>query len=153
MHTNWCVLIEISMEIGMLNFWLGLLVTALTKETYFMKEGKLAILPKSSPNLKSQSPTAGFLYNDFDDRKGKRPLQTPLGLYPKIWRTWTQWDDIISEGVTAQWANKDFVLKKFGPKPENIFYITKTYLRTSKLPRNKIEVWLPNMFWVKAGLL
>ena len=28
MHTNWCVLIEISMEIGMLNFWLGLLVTA-----------------------------------------------------------------------------------------------------------------------------
>ena len=35
MHTNWCVLIEISMEIGMLNFWLGLLVTALTKETYF----------------------------------------------------------------------------------------------------------------------
>ena len=35
MHTNWCVLIEISMEIGMLNFWLGLLVTALMKETYF----------------------------------------------------------------------------------------------------------------------
>ena len=35
MHTNWCVLIEISMEIGMLNFWLVLLVTALTKETYF----------------------------------------------------------------------------------------------------------------------
>ena len=35
MHTNWFVLIEISMEIGMLNFWLGLLVTALTKETYF----------------------------------------------------------------------------------------------------------------------
>ena len=35
MHTNWCVLIEISMEIGMLNFWLGLLVTALTKEKYF----------------------------------------------------------------------------------------------------------------------
>ena len=37
MHTNWCVLIEISMEIGMLNFWLGLLVTALTKENYFKK--------------------------------------------------------------------------------------------------------------------
>ena len=35
MHANWCVLIEISMETGMLNFWLGLLVTALTKETYF----------------------------------------------------------------------------------------------------------------------
>ena len=35
MHTNWCVLIEISMEIGMLNFWLGLLVTAQTKENYF----------------------------------------------------------------------------------------------------------------------
>ena len=35
MHTNWCVLIEISMEIGMLNFWLPLLVTALTKENYF----------------------------------------------------------------------------------------------------------------------
>ena len=32
---NWCVLIEISMEIGMLNFWLPLLVTALTKENYF----------------------------------------------------------------------------------------------------------------------
>ena len=30
-----CVLIEISMEIGMLIFWLGLLVTALMKETYF----------------------------------------------------------------------------------------------------------------------
>ena len=37
MHTHWCVLIEISMEIGMLNFWLGLLVTALMKETYFIK--------------------------------------------------------------------------------------------------------------------
>ena len=35
MHTNWCVLVEKSMEIGMLNFWLGLLVTALTKESYF----------------------------------------------------------------------------------------------------------------------
>ena len=35
MHTHTCVLIEISMEIGMLNFWLGLLVTALMKETYF----------------------------------------------------------------------------------------------------------------------
>ena len=35
MHTHRCVLIEISMEIGMLNFWLGLLVTALIKETYF----------------------------------------------------------------------------------------------------------------------
>ena len=35
MHTNWCVLIEISMEIGMLNLWLGLLVTAQTKENYF----------------------------------------------------------------------------------------------------------------------
>ena len=32
---NWCVLIEISMEIGMLNFWLPLLVTAQTKENYF----------------------------------------------------------------------------------------------------------------------
>jgi hypothetical protein len=37
MHTNWCVLIEISMEIGMLNFWLPLLVTAQTKENYFSK--------------------------------------------------------------------------------------------------------------------
>ena len=35
MHTNWCVLIEISMEIGMLNFWLELLVTAQTEENYF----------------------------------------------------------------------------------------------------------------------
>ena len=35
MHANWCVLIEISMETGMLNFLLGLLVTARTKETYF----------------------------------------------------------------------------------------------------------------------
>ena len=35
MYTHWCVLIEISMEIGMFNFWLGLLVTALMKETYF----------------------------------------------------------------------------------------------------------------------
>jgi hypothetical protein len=26
------------MEIGMLNFWLGLLVTALMKETYFRRE-------------------------------------------------------------------------------------------------------------------
>ena len=31
MHTHRCVLIEI----GMINFWLGLLVTALMKETYF----------------------------------------------------------------------------------------------------------------------
>ena len=36
MYTNWCVLIEISMEIGMIIFfWLGLLVTTLTKEIYF----------------------------------------------------------------------------------------------------------------------
>ena len=35
MHTNWCVLIDMSMEIGMLNFWLPLLVTAQTKENYF----------------------------------------------------------------------------------------------------------------------
>ena len=35
MHTHWCALIEISMEIGMLNFWSGLLVTALMKEIYF----------------------------------------------------------------------------------------------------------------------
>ena len=34
---HWCVLIEISMEIGMLNFWLVLLVTALMKETYFKR--------------------------------------------------------------------------------------------------------------------
>ena len=40
MHTHWCVLIEISMEIGMLNFGLGLLVTALMKETYFSKNKK-----------------------------------------------------------------------------------------------------------------
>ena len=33
MHTHRCVLIEISMEIGMLIFWLGLF--ALMKETYF----------------------------------------------------------------------------------------------------------------------
>ena len=38
MHTHRCVLIEISMEIGMLNFRLGLLVTALMKETYFIKK-------------------------------------------------------------------------------------------------------------------
>ena len=35
MHAHRSVLIEISMEIGMLNFWLGLLVTTLMKETYF----------------------------------------------------------------------------------------------------------------------
>ena len=42
MHTNWCVLIEISMEIGMLNFWLGLLVTAHTKKNYFSVNSKIA---------------------------------------------------------------------------------------------------------------
>ena len=36
MHTHWCVLIEISIEIGMLNFGLGLLVTAQMKETYLI---------------------------------------------------------------------------------------------------------------------
>ena len=41
MHTNWCVLIEILMEIGMLNFWLGLLVTAQTKENYFSSVKKV----------------------------------------------------------------------------------------------------------------
>ena len=40
MHTNWCLLIEISMKIGMLNFWLPLLVTALTNENYFNKNKK-----------------------------------------------------------------------------------------------------------------
>ena len=35
-------LIVISMEIGMLNFWLGLLVTALTKENYFNDKRELS---------------------------------------------------------------------------------------------------------------
>ena len=35
MHTDRCVLVVILMEIGMLNFWLGSLVTALMKETCF----------------------------------------------------------------------------------------------------------------------
>ena len=44
MHTNWCVLIEISIEIGMLNFWLELLVTAQTKENYFRgTEGSISV--------------------------------------------------------------------------------------------------------------
>ena len=38
MHTQTCVLIEISMEIGMLNSGLGLLVTALMKGTYFSQK-------------------------------------------------------------------------------------------------------------------
>ena len=40
MHTNWCVLIEISMKIGILNFWLGLLVTAQMEETHFKRPSK-----------------------------------------------------------------------------------------------------------------
>ena len=46
MHANLCVLIETSMEKGMLNFWLGLLVTALTKETYFSKKQLFVFLPQ-----------------------------------------------------------------------------------------------------------
>ena len=49
MHTNWCVLIEISMEIGMLNFWLGLLVTAQTIENYFKYLNELSIPKKNVP--------------------------------------------------------------------------------------------------------
>ena len=37
MHTNGWGLLEMSMEIGMVDFWMGVLGTALTKETYFSK--------------------------------------------------------------------------------------------------------------------
>ena len=57
MHTNWCVLIEISMEIGMLNFWLPLLVTALTKENYF--RGK--IVNNLLMSLKWMVPCSSFI--------------------------------------------------------------------------------------------
>ena len=40
MNTNWCVFKEISIEIGMINFGMMLLVTALTKETYFSNQQK-----------------------------------------------------------------------------------------------------------------
>ena len=35
MHTNWCVLIEISMEIGMVNFGVWLIACAMVHETHF----------------------------------------------------------------------------------------------------------------------
>ena len=35
MHTNLCVLREISMEIGMLNFWVWLFACAMVHETHF----------------------------------------------------------------------------------------------------------------------
>ena len=52
MHTHRCVLIEISMEIGMLNFGLGLLVTALMKETYFNLIMTTYLLKKVQGTLK-----------------------------------------------------------------------------------------------------
>ena len=65
MHTNWCVLIEISMEIGMLNFWLPLLVTALTKENYFIRRLILLIFDPSP--LKNADVLNGWslMYNTF----------------------------------------------------------------------------------------
>ena len=44
-------MIEISMEIGMLIFWLGLLVTALMKETYFTDDFFFQIFQRIRTNL------------------------------------------------------------------------------------------------------
>ena len=54
MHTHWCVLVEMSMEIGMLNLWLGLLATALMKETYFRRgiAGSAIYMGKQKENIR-----------------------------------------------------------------------------------------------------
>ena len=63
MHTNWCVLIKISMEIGMLNFWLELLVTAQTKENYFTRS--FVVLISYLENQKGLNVIFDMIINDF----------------------------------------------------------------------------------------
>ena len=43
MNTNWFVFKERSLEIGMINFWMILLVTALPKETYISSKSNLDV--------------------------------------------------------------------------------------------------------------
>ena len=83
MHTNWCVLIEISMEIGMLNFWLELLVTAQTEENYFRRNSPFFYLSSQNGNFIS----FGFLVlleNNYQLWKNFVRLE-PFWNLQKIW--------------------------------------------------------------------
>ena len=40
MHTNWCVLIKISMEIGMIHFWIVIVVSCVTLRETHVKNGQ-----------------------------------------------------------------------------------------------------------------
>ena len=81
MHTHRCVLIEISMEIRTLNFWLGLLVTALMKETYFrLKSLKITFFALKMMMIKSSL--------EKNILKFHEPLQT-LRVTMALWSTWT----------------------------------------------------------------
>ena len=79
MHTKKCVLIEISMEIGMLYFWLGLLVTALVQLTGWfqdlLKNLKRVLKPLQSYNFLAGKVTKVNLVVIEDDIDGyKLPI-------------------------------------------------------------------------------
>ena len=68
MHAHWCVLIEISMEIGMLNFWMGLLANALMKET-FIENISRTINPTFFFEVISKTLSLPDLFNNNDKIK------------------------------------------------------------------------------------
>jgi hypothetical protein len=98
MHTNWCVLIEISMEIGMLNFWMGLLVTALMKENYFSYELKTIIVSLSIlvsvawwfPIGMNFEVATSWLFVKYINKNWKITVQTKFFTCKVLYR-WSSW--------------------------------------------------------------
>ena len=100
MHTNRCVLTEISMEKGMLNFWLGLLVTAQMKETYFSEVLEFWVAPY--PNLKlhiQPMKKEGFKSHPITILFCEKYRETPLLLICHTYET-TSWEIFFSSKIS-----------------------------------------------------
>ena len=109
MHANWCFLTEISMETGMLNFWLGLLVTALTKETYFSNQDaqrkKLYFVNwECRPsNIKKCAPKLSFLNEKINIRKIQMVLEIENWLWKSFFRQFLAvWCYVHSQNTLAE---------------------------------------------------
>ena len=108
MHTNWCVLIEISMEIGMLNFWLGLLVTAQTQENYFRINIIISIVQKAFEL--SSCPFAKMIHSSLLSVFGLNATSTydsylPL-IFGKFALIWGHFQNILTSRFRGRWGRR-----------------------------------------------
>ena len=76
MHTNLCVLIEIAMEIEMIIFLLGLLVTALMEENYFsakkVEDIKLILFSNLLLNVAKMEKSSYCPIKDYSNESNER---------------------------------------------------------------------------------